>query len=93
MCEEESAANYEVLYSPAAGRDLKKLKNNRLVLRSVDASIRSLEENPRPPGIEHLGGLMYRKRDGDYRILYEVDDETRRVYIHRVRDRKEVYKH
>ncbi len=36
---------------------------------------------------------MYRKRDGDYRILYEVDDEARRVCVQRVRDRKDVYKH
>ena len=92
MCE-ESAVSYEILFSPAAGRDLKKLRNNRQVLQSIDASIRSLGGNPRPPGIEHIGGLMYRKRDGDYRILYEVDDEMRRVYVRRVRDRKEVYKH
>lgn len=92
MCA-QSSERYAVFYSPSAGRDLKRLKNNRQVLGSIDRSITALQDEPRPPGIEHLGGRMYRKRDGDYRILYEVDDEARRVCVQRVRDRKDVYKH
>ena len=92
MCA-KSSDGYAIFYSPAAGRDLKRLKNNRQVLESIDRSIIALQDEPRPPGIEHLGGRMYRKRDGDYRILYEVDDERRHVCVRRVRDRKDVYKH
>jgi mRNA-degrading endonuclease RelE of RelBE toxin-antitoxin system len=33
----------------------------------------------------------YRLRVGDHRILYRIDDASKRVYIYRVRDRKDVY--
>lgn len=90
MAEEQSA--HAIVISSCARRDLKKLKNNRIVLSSIDKSIRSLSANPRPPGIEHLKGNSYRLRDGDYRILYDVDDANKSVEIIRVRDRKDVYR-
>ena len=33
----------------------------------------------------------YRVRDGDYRIIYAVDDDAKQVKVVRVRDRKDVY--
>lgn len=92
MCSKK-ATPYRVDIRPSAKRDLKKLKNNRIVLESVDKTIRSLADNPRPFGVEHLEGNLYRVRDGEYRILYEIDDYGRRVDVKVVRDRKEAYKH
>jgi len=89
----KAARKYDILYWPAAKRDLKKLKNNKTVLASIDKSIVALATNPRPPGAIQLeGGTSYRKRDGEYRILYDIDDDARTVTIARIRDRKEVYK-
>ena len=62
--------------------------------KRVDAALRSLLENPRPPGAKKLSGSQHdwRVRVGDYRILYEVDDKGRLVIIWRVTHRREAYR-
>jgi mRNA interferase RelE/StbE len=92
VCAKE-ASPYKLTIRPSAKRDLKKLKNNKLVLESIDRTINLLPSNPRPFGVENIGGNNYRVRDGEYRILYEVDDAARSIDIKRVRDRKDVYRH
>ena len=63
------------------------------MLKSIDITITSLKTNPRPSGAEKLlGNVKYRVRDGEYRILYEVNDTARKVLVTRIRDRKDVYK-
>lgn len=58
----------------------------------VDAAVRGLAQDPRPPGCRKLKDRQeeWRIRVGDYRIVYEVDDDNRRVLIleiwHRQRD-------
>ena len=84
---------YEIQYTGAAARDLKKLKGNRPVLESIDRKIVALRANPRSHGVEKLtDDTTYRVRDGEYRILYEIDDKAKTVLITRVRDRKEAYR-
>jgi mRNA interferase RelE/StbE len=85
---------YRIEIYPRAKRDLKRLKKtDNYTFRRVNAAIESLRPNPRPHGTEPLGGPAFRIRDGDYRILYEVNDTKRVVAIMSVGDRKEVYKH
>jgi mRNA interferase RelE/StbE len=61
--------------------------------RRVVARIQSLARNPRPHGCEKLSGAdKYRVRQGDYRILYEIDDSTRLVTVVKVGNRREVYR-
>jgi len=89
------SSSYDVEVSPAASRDLKRLvKQSREQFEGIDQKIASLADDPRPFGSEKLSGSdnIYRIRDGDFRILYAVYDETRRVEIARVRDRKDVYR-
>jgi len=81
---------YELLLLPPAQKDLEKLK--RPVFARILRKIRSLREDARPPGCLKLtreGG--YRIRTGDYRILYRIDDALKRVYIYRIKHRKDVY--
>ncbi len=55
--------------------------------------IEDLTEEPRPSGVKKLKpGNTYRVRQGDYRILYEIDDTEKLVIINAVRDRKEAYR-
>lgn len=90
----KAAFKHTINHTPSARRDLKKLKKNHLVLESVVESIKKLADNPRPSGAEALeGDVTYRIRDGEYRIIYEIDDKAKTVTITRVRDRKDVYKH
>jgi len=55
--------------------------------------ISSLADNPRPPGCQKLSGReRYRIRQGNYRILYTIEDSQLVVFIIRVVHRKEVYR-
>jgi len=48
-----------------------------------------LEENPRPPGSKKLKGRAgYRLRIGDYRVIYEIEDNILRVIVIDVGHRK-----
>ncbi|HEX3903800.1 MAG TPA: type II toxin-antitoxin system RelE/ParE family toxin [Polyangia bacterium] len=59
----------------------------------VVAKIQLLANNPRPHGCEKLSGAeKYRVRQGDYRILYEIDDSAKSVIIVKIGNRKEVYR-
>jgi len=59
----------------------------------VIAKIQLLTTNPRPHGCEKLSGAeKYRIRQGDYRILYEIDDSAKMVTIVKVGNRREVYR-
>lgn len=89
----KKADKYSIFFTAAGSRDLKRLKGNAVVKRSINATIAKLEDDPRPHGSKNLGGTAYRVRDGEYRIVYDVNDTTRKITITKVRDRKEVYKH
>lgn len=54
----------------------------------------ALAENPARVGKPLRGsfeGLLSARR-GDYRVLYELDDDTRRVLVHRVAHRADAYR-
>jgi len=57
----------------------------------MDALI-SLEENPRPRGMEKIRGKeLWRVRKGDYRVVYDIDDDAKIVTVVRIGHRKDVY--
>jgi mRNA interferase RelE/StbE len=60
----------------------------------VAAALRILADNPRPAGCRKLTGSDrdWRVRVGDYRIVYEIDDENREVRVMRIRHRREAYR-
>ena len=86
-------ARYKILVKPSANKEIdavgQKKDRQRIVLR-----IQSLGENPRPLGCEKLAGHLdrYRIREGNYRILYSIDDEKLLVDIVKVGHRKDVYR-
>lgn len=81
---------YELFVLPAAQKDLDKLEAT--VLARVLKKIRALSEDARPLGCLKLTDEDgYRTRSGDYRILYRIDDSSRRIYIYRIKHRKDVY--
>jgi mRNA interferase RelE/StbE len=53
-----------------------------------------LAEEPRPSGVVKMAGeaFTYRVRLGDYRIVYEVQDEVLCILVIKVGHRREVYK-
>jgi mRNA interferase RelE/StbE len=62
-------------------------------LKKIVLKISSLSDDPRPKGCVKLSGMeRYRIRQGNYRILYSIDDEILVVYVVKIRHRKEVYR-
>ena len=60
--------------------------------RRLATKIKSLSSNPRPFGCEKLSGLeRYRIRQGNYRVLYEIQDDVLIVLVVKVGHRKDVY--
>lgn len=83
--------SYSVLIKRAAEKELRTLR--RADLRRIVARIRALSVNPRPPGAEKLSTLeRYRVRQGDWRVVYEIDDADRVVTVVKVGHRREVYR-
>ena len=86
-------ARYKVVIKQSASKEIdtvgQKKDRQRIVLR-----IQSLGENPRPFGCEKLSGHLdwYRVREGNYRILYSIDDKKCLVDIVKVGHRKDVYR-
>ncbi|MBS9532896.1 type II toxin-antitoxin system RelE/ParE family toxin [Mycobacterium sp. M1] len=60
----------------------------------IEAVIALLAENPRPPKALKMTGYRnrWRVRAGDYRILYEINDDVLTVLVIRVAHRREVYR-
>lgn len=83
---------YSIFLRPAAIRDLKGLPLD--VRPRIEAAIDRLGNNPRPPGSKKLVGFNNerRLRVGDYRVLYVVADDQRKVTIARIAHRREVYR-
>lgn len=59
-------------------------------------AIRSLASNPRPPNAALIAGTrkvrVWRIRVGDYRVLYEIQDDQMVVLVVRAGHRGEVYR-
>ena len=84
-------ASYSILLTRTAAKELEGVptKDRQRIVRRIEA----LAENPRPAGAEKLSGDdKYRIRQGDYRILYEIEDTQLVVTVVRIGNRREVYR-
>jgi mRNA interferase RelE/StbE len=83
---------HRVLFAPRAERDFRKL--GPTVQKQLDPAIQALAENPRPPGCKKLTGepSLWRIRSGDYRIIYQVQDQQLVVLVLKVGHRREIYR-
>jgi mRNA interferase RelE/StbE len=60
--------------------------------RRIATKIQALASNPRPAGCEKLSGHdKYRIRQGNYRILYTIEDDVLVVTV-KIGDRRDVYR-
>jgi mRNA interferase RelE/StbE len=84
-------ASYRLLIKPSAAKELEgfPMKDRRRVV----ARMQGLSDQPRPPGCEKLTGHdLFRIRQGNYRILYEVQDHVLTVTIFKIGHRRDVYR-
>ena len=85
--------NYTIDFAPRTEGQLNLIPKDmrKLVFERID----KLKTNPRPDGVEPLQGAekgFFRIRQGDYRIVYSIQDQKLLILIVRIVHRKEVYK-
>ncbi len=84
--------SYELLIKASAAKELEAVGRKSDRTRIVD-KIYTLKDDPRPQGCEKLTGQdRYRLRQGQFRILYVVDDGERVVTVVKIGHRRDVYR-
>lgn len=84
-------ASYSVFIKPSAVKELEAVPTRDR--QRIARRIQRLGDDPRPPGAEKLSGLdRYRLRQGNYRIIYAIEDDRLVVLVVRIGHRREVYR-
>ena len=80
---------YKIEFKPRALKDCKKISKSQLahIFKQIEEMSGGLKGD-----VKHLTNFTpeYRLRVGNYRILFEIEEE--RLIIYRIRHRKEAYK-
>lgn len=84
---------YEVEITGEGLRHLNQLPE-KVRAAAVETVFGPIADNPQRAGHPLLGDLegLHSARRGDYRVIYEIDDELQRVIVHRVQHRRDVYR-
>lgn len=84
-------AAYKIFLKQSAAKELEALPK-RDVKRIVE-KIGALADDPRPAGVEKLSAQeRYRIRQGDYRIIYSIEDDVLTVWVVKIGHRRDVYR-
>ena len=84
-------AGYEIFFRESVWKELKKVP--KADLKKIISRIEQLGNDPRPMGCEKLTGHeLYRIRQGNYRIVYSIQDNELTVWVVKVGHRKDVYR-
>jgi len=84
-------AGYEILFKDSVYKDFKKIPKKDL--QKILLKIEKLRLDPRRSGGEKLTGQdLYRVRQGNYRILYSIQDNQLTIWGIKVGHRKNIYR-
>jgi mRNA interferase RelE/StbE len=84
-------AEYKIYFKRSALKDLDAMpqKDLQRIINRIDL----LKEDPRPSGCEKLSGQeRYRVRQGNYRIVYSIQDDVLTVWVVKIGHRRDVYR-
>jgi mRNA interferase RelE/StbE len=86
-------AKWDCEIAPPAQRDLKRLPRD-LRVKLLSKLVLLCDDPGSHPQTKKLKGSpdRFRLRVGDYRVVYTVDEEARKVRVERVRHRREAYR-
>ena len=86
-------AEYRLLVKPSAAKEIEAIGTKR-DRQQIVRRIQALAAEPRPTGCEKLAGhsALFRVRQGQYRVIYTVNDAQRTVEVVKVGHRREVYR-
>jgi mRNA interferase RelE/StbE len=84
---------YRLTLKKSASKEIQTVSGKKTLDRLIE-KIKELANNPRPEGSEKLAGRLnlYRFRQGDYRVIYSVGDQSRLVDIIKIGHRRHVYR-
>ena len=83
-------AKYRIFIKASAAREIENIRTQK-DRRSIVKRIHGLADNPRLKGCEKLTDHdRYRVRQGNYRIVYSIEDDKLIAHIIKVGDRKNV---
>lgn len=82
---------YEIVIQASASKALRNL--DRVPRRRVAAAIDALASDPRPHGYKPVVGQpnAFRIRVGDWRVLYEIEDDKLLILVVKIAHRSTVY--
>lgn len=85
-------ASYHVEIARSAAKELRGIDRNWIP--RIVAAIEALGSDPRPPGCKKLVGSdhTFRLRIGDYRVVYDIQDDKLIILVVRIRHRRDVYR-
>jgi mRNA interferase RelE/StbE len=84
-------AAYSIFFKESVRKDIAAIPSKDL--RRIMERIGALADDPRPPGSEKLSAQeRYRIRQGNYRIVYSIQDYELTIWVVRIGHRREVYR-
>jgi mRNA interferase RelE/StbE len=85
--------DYSLSVKSSAAKELQSISDKATLTRLIE-KVKSLATQPRPSGSEKLAGRpnLYRVRQGNYRVIYSVDDEKQVVDVVKVGHRIDIYR-
>ena len=84
-------ASYSLRIKPSAVKELEAIPAKDR--RRITTRIQALASTPRPVGCEKLSGHdKYRIRQGNYRVLYTIEDDVLIVTVIAIGNRRDIYR-
>jgi mRNA interferase RelE/StbE len=84
-------AEYKIYFKESVEKDFRTIPKK--YLQKILLRIEALAKDPRPAGHEKLTGQdRYRVRQGEYRIIYSIQNKDLTIWVVKVGHRKDVYR-
>jgi mRNA interferase RelE/StbE len=81
---------FQIIWSNSAAKELKKL--DRTVSKRIFKKVSQLSENPYNfDVIKMVGDPFFRLRVGDYRVIFDIQNDLLRILVIKVGHRKNIY--
>ncbi len=83
---------YQIQFRRSARKELERLQSN--TAERIIHAILNLADEPRPQGCKKLQTAqdLWRIRIGDYRVVYQIDDQGRIIVVEVIAHRRDVYR-
>ncbi len=86
-----SEKKWVVKYHRNLEREIRRLPKR--TIKRILETIEALASQPKPPGSRKITGHeLWRVQVGNYRILYDIDEEEQIISTYRVGHRRDVYR-